>query len=671
MLPVATYDTQNHFAADGTETLWDFSFAGGYIDPSHVKAYYKVGENLTVAPLTLVATTRARVFPAAPAGSTLVIYRDTPKGAPLVDWDSAATVDRTGLAVTSKQALFVAAEEADWRGVGTVGDLAELAAGAALAVATATAAASSAAASAAMADDYIAATQAAAASAAVSAGVATAAAASAAAAGDTAAAARVADLVEDFATSGGADGIGWSPTRNYAVGTIGHRLKAATGYQSALTEIAPSAWDNILNFTQTTDVAAGLQAVLSAPGGTFMPEGYWPIGATLETARPIEGVSAKRTIIAPLSDGFDAIKVTDTAGDFLRMSGFRVVFPTRGVGRGIVLDSNNNDVTIEQVNVQKARIAFDSEDIAFMQTFRQCRADNCDTAFHAKGTSSTGAGAGTTMIYEQCYATNNTRIGWDLEMIRSVLMMQPTTDMANTMTNAIVCTGVGQLVVLDHHFEGTPAAPTGGAYFAYVTNGNLAHGVNVDGGQIEAADLSSLNYRYIDIAANDDHVRVNLRGVNFRNVTVGPFNYLAKITGNSSSKVTIILEGCNFNAAYSGGGTRDLSNYFDTSGFAGVLEVRYLDRERSVLASGQATIQSGDTISVPIPVGTDLPQKAFAQVVTDNGALPSAIAHVTNTSSALNPTIQVRFTRRTATTLAEVGAEIFGTPFTVNWFVLS
>ena len=137
MTPSATYDSQAHYVANGVDSLFDFAFAGGYIDPSHVKAYYKVGTVTTAVPVVLVTPSRASI-PGVPTGAKLVIYRDTPRNEPLVDWLSRGQIDRTGLDISAKQALFVAAEEADWRGIGTVGDVTDIAAQASAAAASAT-----------------------------------------------------------------------------------------------------------------------------------------------------------------------------------------------------------------------------------------------------------------------------------------------------------------------------------------------------------------------------------------------------------------------------------------------------------------------------------------------------------------------------------------------------
>jgi hypothetical protein len=143
LTPSATYDSQAHYVANGVDALFDFAFAGGYIDPAHVKAYYKVGTVTTAVPVTLVTPSRASIT-GVPNGAKLVIYRDTPRNAPLVDWLSRGQIDRTGLDISAKQALFVAAEEADWRGIGTVGDVTDIAAQASASASSAAASAANA-----------------------------------------------------------------------------------------------------------------------------------------------------------------------------------------------------------------------------------------------------------------------------------------------------------------------------------------------------------------------------------------------------------------------------------------------------------------------------------------------------------------------------------------------
>jgi hypothetical protein len=100
--------SQNHWTGiDGVQTIWNFSFSGGYILPSHVKAYY-VDENGDNQDVIL---TDDMLIPA--TAQKFVIYRNTPKDLPLVDFEGGARQTERNLDRIAKQAVFVAAEVLD------------------------------------------------------------------------------------------------------------------------------------------------------------------------------------------------------------------------------------------------------------------------------------------------------------------------------------------------------------------------------------------------------------------------------------------------------------------------------------------------------------------------------------------------------------------------------
>lgn len=100
---------------NGTQTAWDFNFAGGYISPEHVKAFTEdvaTGE-LVIRPLTLIGPNTAQITPPVADGLRLIIYRDTPKTEPLVDYSTGSILNESSLDKSNKQAVFIAAELAD------------------------------------------------------------------------------------------------------------------------------------------------------------------------------------------------------------------------------------------------------------------------------------------------------------------------------------------------------------------------------------------------------------------------------------------------------------------------------------------------------------------------------------------------------------------------------
>lgn len=109
-------NSMQNFLGDGVTTSWDFNFAGGYINVAHVKAYiYRSTSGLTEAidPVVLTGPNTIQVIPAVPVGDYLVVYRDTPKDQPLVDYTTGAVLNEANLDMSNQQAVFATAEMAD------------------------------------------------------------------------------------------------------------------------------------------------------------------------------------------------------------------------------------------------------------------------------------------------------------------------------------------------------------------------------------------------------------------------------------------------------------------------------------------------------------------------------------------------------------------------------
>ena len=114
----------NRFPGDGATTTWNLSFAGmdgqyaGYISKTHVKAYTILDSTGEETPLPLPSTafigpTTLKIEPAIPAGTTLVVYRDTPKNAPLLDYVDGALMIEKNLDTSNQQAIYAVAEMVD------------------------------------------------------------------------------------------------------------------------------------------------------------------------------------------------------------------------------------------------------------------------------------------------------------------------------------------------------------------------------------------------------------------------------------------------------------------------------------------------------------------------------------------------------------------------------
>lgn len=100
---------------DGVKTAFDFNFGGGYIDKSNIKAYTydtRTGHTETVA-FSWLGPNTIQVLPAPASYIHVVIYRDTPKSQPLVDFSTNASMTEKNLDLMAKQAIFAAAEVVD------------------------------------------------------------------------------------------------------------------------------------------------------------------------------------------------------------------------------------------------------------------------------------------------------------------------------------------------------------------------------------------------------------------------------------------------------------------------------------------------------------------------------------------------------------------------------
>lgn len=119
------------FDADGTETDWQISFTGGYINPDHVYAMSGI-----VDEETLLLTDRTshnvevlsedddssivRVSPAVGAGRKLYIYRSTPVQQMLVDYVNGSIISKANLNLSNEQLLKIIQEMFDSLNIATL-----------------------------------------------------------------------------------------------------------------------------------------------------------------------------------------------------------------------------------------------------------------------------------------------------------------------------------------------------------------------------------------------------------------------------------------------------------------------------------------------------------------------------------------------------------------------
>lgn len=117
-VPVRQLLSQTSYDTDGVTTVWNFSFANGYLDRDYVKVQLvdKVTRVRTAVPITdanFLGEFQLSLTPAFPIGSELTIYRDSPKEAPLVDFADTASLTEASLDANARQAVHIAAESSD------------------------------------------------------------------------------------------------------------------------------------------------------------------------------------------------------------------------------------------------------------------------------------------------------------------------------------------------------------------------------------------------------------------------------------------------------------------------------------------------------------------------------------------------------------------------------
>lgn len=116
----------NQYFGDGAKLLWQISFAGGYLDRSHIKArYYPEGGVADPINFSWVDASTVKIEPAVPAGARFIIYRDTPKDKPLAQFKDGAFVTEQNLDRNAIQAVFIAAEAQDTTTLSIKGDKGE------------------------------------------------------------------------------------------------------------------------------------------------------------------------------------------------------------------------------------------------------------------------------------------------------------------------------------------------------------------------------------------------------------------------------------------------------------------------------------------------------------------------------------------------------------------
>lgn len=114
MAMILQLDSVNRWLGDGVTTDFDFSFSGGYIDRAHVKTYVQDADGVRVYhEPEFVTDFRVRLLPAPATGTTVTVFRFTPRDLPLVEFEDGTAITEPALNLMARQAVFVAAEFTD------------------------------------------------------------------------------------------------------------------------------------------------------------------------------------------------------------------------------------------------------------------------------------------------------------------------------------------------------------------------------------------------------------------------------------------------------------------------------------------------------------------------------------------------------------------------------
>jgi len=121
------YLSINEFPGDGVTTQFEFNFDGGYISRDHVKAYTTDATGV-ITPVIITAGMWVNDYTlnlgvSAPVGGKVRIYRETPRSAPLVNFEDGARITEANLDLLARQTVLSVAEAFDAGAYATVNDL--------------------------------------------------------------------------------------------------------------------------------------------------------------------------------------------------------------------------------------------------------------------------------------------------------------------------------------------------------------------------------------------------------------------------------------------------------------------------------------------------------------------------------------------------------------------
>lgn len=110
----------NQYTADGSQTQFELSFAGGYLNRDHIHVMVFSDATLSdgvTTPFTWVSDFQISITPAVASGKIIRIYRQTPYDRPQVDFSDGSIINEKTLDLNAEQAVFLAAELRDRYGL--------------------------------------------------------------------------------------------------------------------------------------------------------------------------------------------------------------------------------------------------------------------------------------------------------------------------------------------------------------------------------------------------------------------------------------------------------------------------------------------------------------------------------------------------------------------------
>lgn len=268
----------------------------------------------------------------------------------------------------------------------------------------------------------------------------------------------------------------------------------------------------------STDDRTAINNALTAGAAVYFPDPATrylvSAGLTATTATKVYGVNAFSTMIR-CSDNTADILTFPSDADYVHVADLGLEFSTKSTGDCLVFTNSNNDLVVDRVFVSKGDIGINSKNVSFVQTYNNCRADDCNTGYFVEGRTSGGSGAGTTAIFNQCWGVRcNTT--FHLNTITEVMFNQPIADYAGAETapKAIFTENCTLVQVKQLTLEGTIGAD---GYGVRCQNSTLEI-LSLDGAKVDITATGYSWYLY-SVSSGTATCKVEVRNVAGRQAT--------------------------------------------------------------------------------------------------------------------------------------------------------